>query len=246
MKKHLLIAAISLLQLPLLLFSSEMEDSLFVVKNKTPEILKLMEQIDGVRQGCFGWCPQFKSEAIASFILNIQPEICVEIGVLAGSSFFSIPLTLNYLNKGHAYAVDSWDSDDCVRYMPENDPNRICWGLELDYNKIAHEFRETLRAQRLESRCTVYHKDSVAAAEHFPDNFIDFIHWDCNHSFVGAKRELRAYLPKVKSGGYVMVSDVNWAVGSKTPIRDVIDILFFEWDLVGVIDEDNIYLLRKP
>ncbi len=240
------ITAILILQLPMTLFSSETAPSLFAVENKTSEIIALMDKISGVRQGCFGWCPQFKSEAIASLVLNIKPEICVEVGVLAGSSFFSIPLTLNYLGKGHAYAVDSWDSDDCVRYMPENDPNRICWGLELDYNKIAHQFRETIRAEQLEGRCTIYHKDSVAAAEHFPDQFIDFLHWDGNHSFVGAKRELKAYLPKVKSGGYVMISDVNWAVGAKTPIRDVIDILFYEWDLVDVIDDDNIHLLRKP
>jgi hypothetical protein len=147
---------------------------------------------------------------------------------------------------GRAYAIDSWNTADCVRYMPDFDQkNKNHWS-SVNFNEVIYSFKNNLQAENLATLCTVYQEDSVEAAAHFADNSIDFLHWDGNHSFLGAKRELSAYLPKVKSGGYVMISDVNWAVGLKLPIFDALDVCAPSWELIDAIDDDNIYLLKKP
>ncbi len=242
MKNRFFAFAIVLMQLHLLAFSNEA--SVLSVKNPSTEVVQLMENIDRVRKLCFGWCSKAKAEAMASLIINTKPKICVEVGALAGSSFYAIPLTLNYLNSGRAFAVDSWNNADCLRYMPENDANREYWGW-INLEDLRIKFNKLLLAEKLDARTTVYFEDSVAAARHFADNSIDFLHWDGNHSYMGAQREITAYFPKVKSGGYIWVNDVTWNVGGRDIIYEAMQELFETCELVDTLERDNVCIFRK-
>ncbi len=214
------------------------------LEHKTPKVVRLLERVDQVRNRSIGWCSKAKSEAIVALILNTKPQTCVEIGVFGGSSFFAIPLALEYLNTGHAYAIDCWNNADCIKYMPDHDPNKPYWG-QMDFTGIAYEFKRIMNAEQLGKWCTLYHEESVAAADRFQNQSIDFLHWDGNHSYYGAKRELQAYLPKVKSGGYILVSDVMWGVHNKNPIQEASDFLFKHCDLIDTFDICNVFLFRK-
>jgi len=49
--------------------------------------------------------------------------------------------------------------------------------------------------------------DSVDAADDIEDGSLDFVFIDSDHTYSGAVRELAAWMPKVKPGGYVMGYD---------------------------------------
>ena len=244
MKNFLKVSILLAVQLCSLGYSAEESPFPCDLEQKTPEILRLLDRVDQVRNRSIGWCSNTKSEAIVALILNTKPQICVEIGVFGGASFFAIPLALEHLNSGHAYAIDSWNNGDCIKYMPDHDPNKWYWA-QMDFTGIAHEFKRILNAEHLNKRCTLYHEESVAASNRFQDNSIDFLHWDGNHSYYGAKRELQAYLPKVKSGGYILVSDVMWGVHNKNPIQEAADLLFKRCDLIDTFEICNVFLFKK-
>ena len=46
--------------------------------------------------------------------------------------------------------------------------------------------------------------------DQIPDNSLDFIFHDSDHSYPFVKNEIQAYLPKLKVGGYSMGDDYNW------------------------------------
>ena len=43
-----------------------------------------------------------------------------------------------------------------------------------------------------------------------PDNSVDFIFHDSDHSYPFVKDEIKAYLPKLRPGGYSIGDDYNW------------------------------------
>jgi predicted O-methyltransferase YrrM len=49
--------------------------------------------------------------------------------------------------------------------------------------------------------------DSVKAAGKIADGALDFVFIDGDHSYEGVKRDLAAWLPKVKPGGWLMGHD---------------------------------------
>ena len=51
--------------------------------------------------------------------------------------------------------------------------------------------------------------DSVTASSFFADNFFDWIHLDARHDYESLKEDIRAWLPKVKSGSWFSGDDYN-------------------------------------
>ena len=52
-----------------------------------------------------------------------------------------------------------------------------------------------------------------------PNNSMDFIFHDSDHSYPFVKNEIEAYMPKLKSGGYVIGDDYNWGPVAKSVRR---------------------------
>lgn len=216
----------------------------FEIDNPTLSISNLLNKINTVSKDIPGWFLDARADAIASLVLNTRPKICVEIGVFGGTSLIPIAMTLKFLKSGRVYAVDSWNNNDSIKYMTDDDPNKMWWST-LPLNDTYKNFIRTLKTNKLMKYCTVYKEDSINAASHFKDNSIDLLHWDGNHTFLGAQKEFRAYLPKVKIGGYILVNDINWSVADKLPIQLAADVLFESCELIDSLYEGNIYLFKK-
>ena len=61
-----------------------------------------------------GWCPAEKAKQIMNIIRTHPSDVCVELGVFGGSSFFPLVATLAYNQQGTAYAIDPWENGPCL------------------------------------------------------------------------------------------------------------------------------------
>ena len=52
-------------------------------------------------------------------------------------------------------------------------------------------------------RITFHYKDSVEAAAEVADGSVDFVYIDADHTYNSVKRDIDAWLPKVKPGGVI-------------------------------------------
>ena len=78
------------------------------------------------------------------------------------------------------------------------------------WNHNANEQRFRNDAEHWGSRIRIIKGRSLAVLDQIPDNSVDFIFHDSDHSYPFVKNEIQAYLPKLKSGGYSMGDDYNW------------------------------------
>ncbi len=124
-------------------------------------------------------------------------EIGVFNGVLSNYLFRAHP-------KLHLTMVDAWtviekDSDagkagdQLVHIHPTSWVN-VC-GLAYQNTNFAA------------NRRTIIREDSVVAAEQVPDESLDFVFIDADHSYYGVTRDLKAWVPKVKIDGFVSGHD---------------------------------------
>ena len=57
---------------------------------------------------------------------------------------------------------------------------------------------------------TIIVKDSVEAAGYYGDASLEFVFIDADHTYEGVKRDIQAWLPKIKSGGILAGHDFRW------------------------------------
>lgn len=224
-------------------FSFEGREVLKLDKNNQ-EIKKLLSEIESARQKAPGWCTQEKTEAIASLIYNIKPQLCVEVGVFGGSSFFPVALTLKHLKHGKAIAIDAWDNELCIKYMSKDDANRAWWE-KVDLIEILSKFKQMLIELDLFSYYEICRKPSFEAAKTLNKNSIHFLHLNGNKSAKGSQEDIQNYLPLVAKDGYILLSDVNWSVRNQRPIHDAALVLSETYQLIALLEDGNAFLFKK-
>lgn len=107
-------------------------------------------------------------------------SLMVEVGVYHGRSFsYLIIEMLNAGKKFDCVAVDAcpWDGEPCIGFHKHMEPLK-------DHYRVMFE-----------------KVDSFVAAKNFEDGSIDMCFIDANHTYEFVKRDIEAYLPKMKKGG---------------------------------------------
>ena len=128
----------------------------------------------------------------------IGAEVGVYLGVMSHNLFKRIPkLTL--------YMVDRWAvySDAERAGAPQTRIARI--KERGTWKKIKAAALKVAAAHRGGAKVMV--SDSVAAAGKVKDGYLDFVFIDGDHSYEGVARDIAAWLPKVKPGGWLMGHD---------------------------------------
>jgi hypothetical protein len=126
-----------------------------------------------------------------------------EIGVLVGRLHFNLLDRCPDLNM---IAVDSWrDKSGSCTY-----PNQIA-------NRA--EFYE--RASCYGSRVNILEKDSAEAASYVPDESLDFVFIDGDHTYEACRRDILHWTPKVKQGGWILGHDFIEFVGVNQAVKEL-------------------------
>ena len=112
---------------------------------------------------------------------SVNPKIVVEVGVYAGA-LSAMLATIPSIEQ--QFIVDSWEggySGFDQKHMDNIAAGVIAWAAT-------------------QPKVTVHRERSVVGAARFEDESIDFFHTDGDHSLEGITSDIRAWLPKVKTG----------------------------------------------
>jgi len=203
------------------------------------DVENLKGQITYVLYGITGWCSENKAMEFIDLILEVKPEVYVEIGVYEGASFFPAVSTLRFLGRGIAYAIDPWDTYECIRYYDRVvDEKQWRWWASIDLEKAFTSFQRLLSTYQLEGVTKVLRKTSMEAAAEIRG--IDILHIDGDHSETMSLKDVQVYLPKVRSGGYIWLNDSLWRERA-----EAVDLLLEYCDVVKVIESANCVLFKK-
>ena len=115
----------------------------------------------------------------------------VEIGVAAGS--FSLAFLSVWKGQRH-YCVDTWLDVQVKETQAQGDAR----------------YKTACNALRGDYRIEVIRKASVDASGDFLDGIFDFVYIDAAHDYEYIRADIKAWLPKVKSGGIIAGHDYNY------------------------------------
>lgn len=132
--------------------------------------------------------------------LDVENPVGAEIGVFTGA------LSSKLLQKPDLtlYMVDSWAiSDQSSDYAKSGD-----FHAKLTQQQQERYFENTLRvAKQFGERAKIVRKNSVEAAGEIPDETLDFVFIDADHSYAGCKADILAWAPKIKKSGLLCGHD---------------------------------------
>ncbi|MCI5051986.1 MAG: class I SAM-dependent methyltransferase [Simkaniaceae bacterium] len=188
------------------------------------------------------WCSKAKANLIMDLIQEHKPQVCVEIGAFDGSTLLPIAVALKANKLGILHAVDAWSADEAIKGLPSHDVN-YKWWRTLDMHAIKRTCLARVKRWTLSKQCRLIHKTSEAASKQFSE--IDFLHLDGNFSEAGAYKDVQLYLPKVKPGGYILVSNAMVVIDKKTPKVRSLWTIYDSSDIIKEVDNGNTVLFRK-
>jgi predicted O-methyltransferase YrrM len=153
-----------------------------------------------------------------------QDAVLVECGPwLGASTIYLAHSLLAHAKRATIYAVDTWQGSKNEREVFEP------LMAQLPFQK----FMEHISRFGVRHMVVPITMDSVAAAQHFQDESIDFVFFDTEHTEEHLTAELRAWLPKLKHqrwfGGHdIAVPGVRAAVEKVLPGQ----LGFYSWQQV--------------
>ncbi|MEJ2125545.1 MAG: class I SAM-dependent methyltransferase [Alphaproteobacteria bacterium] len=127
-----------------------------------------------------------------------------EIGVLGGATLFGL-LDSNPMLR--MIGVDQWkvrEFKDIENFETYGDKNMAAMCERVK------EKAKSYTARGMGQRCEILHGDSVEMAKDVPNESLDFVFIDGDHTEDGVTRDLLAWVPKVKPSGFVFGHDVSW------------------------------------
>src|ERR1041385_1288808 len=170
-------------------------------------------------EGWFGW-RSAQEEAVNHFADGSR---FVEVGTYLGKSLCSLAEVVERSGK----RIDVIGIDFCQGSGPEGPKGKNYQGAAVQ--KGGGTFAGALHKNVLEcgfaDQIVLIISDSVKASRLFGDASLEWVHLDARHDYASVKADIEAWLPKVKTGGWLSGDDydgVKWpevvkAVGELLP-----------------------------
>jgi len=204
------------------------------------DVDRLKKEIIAARTSVYGWCSQDKLLGFIDLVLEVKPDVCVEIGVYEGASFLPVALTLKFLGQGMAIAIDPWDFIECIRGLDsiKYEEEWRTW-LSTPMDTVHSDFEKMIKRNNLENYSLTYAMTSEKAAPEI-EPYIDILHIDGSHSEYSSTKDVELYLPKVRSGGYIWLSNALCVER-----YEAVNFLLERCDVVKFIDDQACMLFQK-
>jgi len=131
---------------------------------------------------------------------STRPYHFVEVGTWRGRS--AAIMTVAIINSGKNIKFDCVDTWRGSQDEPEhlNDPSVI-------YDTLYEEFLKNM--SKVEGHFNPIRLDSIQAAGLYEDQSLDFVFIDAQHDYESVKKDILAWMPKVRPGGIIAGHDYN-------------------------------------
>lgn len=123
---------------------------------------------------------------------------CAELGIFEGE--FSEKI-LNIVNPSKFYMVDIF-AGEMMSADKNNENMKYIKNLELVYYALVKKYQD-------DKRVSIYKGTSGTFLDSMPDNSLDFVYIDANHSYEGVKLDIFKSYEKIKTGGFICGHDYN-------------------------------------
>lgn len=175
------------------------------------EILMANKKIKHNYQSIEGW---FNMETQYLELLNHCPDggTFVELGCFKGkSTSFIVTEIINQKRKVNFTTIDSFEG-----HTNSTDSNEV-----QAYNGITNIEKDfILNMGKLLKHCQYKKCLSHEAANYFEDGSVDVLFVDAGHSYEAVKKDIEAWLPKMKPNGIIVGHDYNSWVGVKKAVNE--------------------------
>jgi len=204
-------------------------------------IIELFVREDAVNlsSSVYGWCSDEKAMAFAELVLEVKPDVCVEIGVFGGKSLLPVAAALKALGKGVIIGIDPWDNEIAMQsfdpILEASDYNY--WG-QMNFKELYLPYAKSLRENKLNDHVITFVTPSEAAAPHIPP--IDILYIDGSLTEKASIQDVSLYLPRVLSGGYIWIN--NAAFNDRQPALEMLE---DTCDFIKTIEAGNCALFKK-
>jgi hypothetical protein len=139
-----------------------------------------------------------------------KPKMVVaEVGVWEGNSLALYIRKIKDLD-GKLYLIDWWKGSKHVEEEAEMSFNEDIY--EEAYQKVLKIVNEN----DAQDNVVILKGDSVEMAKQIPDGELDLCFIDAGHTYEECKKDIKAYLPKVKKGGIMAGDDMDGVVSFYT------------------------------
>jgi len=147
---------------------------------------------------------------------ELNDKTICEIGCFIGVS----TETFLQFNPKKLYAIDTWGINKSYKEC-----NWIPGGV--DFNSVESEFREMAKNY---TNIEIIKDYSHAASKSFQDKYLDLVYIDGEHTYDAVKQDIKNWLPKIKSGGFISGHDINQTGVSRAVVEsfDAQNVLVFE------------------
>jgi len=82
-------------------------------------------------------------------------------------------------------------------------------------------------------RAQLIRKPSIVAAADFPDEFFDFVYIDANHFYAEVKKDILAWKPKVRTGGWIIGDDFSWNLRCDQVAKAVMEVFSYNYGVMA-------------
>ena len=179
----------------------------------TPALQSEIEKLTHPETGLPGWCPTHKAMWLAEHIIKERLLWIAEIGVLSGRSLIPMALTVRSLGLGgFVLGIDPYQHARQVEGIANE--GQIEWSKAIDWNQQFIDTTNRITEMGLTDWCGVLRAPSSSCFGLIGS--LDLLHIDGCHSALATHRDIETWVPKVRTGGLVVVDDINWSTISPT------------------------------
>lgn len=142
---------------------------------------------------------------------NEDYKTFVELGSFKGHSIIHLAQALNNRNNINIFAIDAWDEDNNTSAVNNN---------MHEVPQIHGIYKQNIKNANLRNKPTDIKSLSWDAARSFIDKSVDFLFIDAGHSYEDVKKDLHAWLPKMKKGSTISGHDYYNPCGVKQAVDE--------------------------
>lgn len=128
----------------------------------------------------------------------------VEVGSFRGRS--STFMAVEIINSGKDIRFDCVDHfQGSIEHI---NPQHVSYDKDVVEGRLLDIFKKNI--EPVKDRVNVVSSDSVSSAKLYEDNSLDFVFIDADHTYESVIRDLGAWYPKIKLGGFIAGHDYHW------------------------------------